>query len=68
MTKKVLVQIRELDSVAEKAGGYVADPKTLRPNPDGEANFSKIRQYSLKHRIPMHKLSEEDYKKMGIRL
>ena len=66
MTQKVLAQIRELDAAAEKAGGYVADPRTVKPNPQGEKNFSTVRNYSLKHGIPMHKLTAHDYERMGI--
>lgn len=67
MTQKVLAQIRELDAAAEKAGGYVADPSTVRPNLKGERDFTAARQYSLQTGIPMHKLTREDYRRIGIR-
>lgn len=67
MTQKVLAQIRELDAAAaEKAGGYVADPRTVKPNPKGERDFAAARSYSRQHGIPMHKLTDNDYKKIGI--
>jgi hypothetical protein len=66
MTKKVLAQIRELDTVADKSGGYVADPRLIKRDPQGEAKFSAIRNYSLRSGIPMHKLTDADYAKIGI--
>lgn len=66
MTQKALAQIRELDAAAEKAGGYVADPRTVKPNPKGERDFAAARSYSRQHGIPMHKLTDNDYKKIGI--
>lgn len=66
MTKKVLIESRELDAMAEKDGGYVDPPWSLPNNPDGERDFSKIRQYSLKHGKPISRLTADDYRKMGI--
>lgn len=66
MTKKVLIQICELDAVAEKAGGYVAAPESLRANPRGEREFSAIRKYSLVSGKPISKLNHDDYRKIGI--
>lgn len=66
MTKKVLSEIRELDAAAEKAGGYVALPGSIKPNPKGERDFTAVRQYSMKHKIPVSKLTSEDYQKIGI--
>ena len=66
MTKKVLIQSRELDIAAEKAGGFVAAPGTLKSDSEKEREFTAIRQYSLKHNIPISKLTQSDYKIMGI--
>lgn len=66
MTKKVLSEIRELDTAAEKAGGYVLSPGSVRPNPKGERDFTAIRQYSMQNKIPVSKLTNEDYRKIGI--
>lgn len=66
MTKEVLIQIRELDAVAEKAGGYVAAPGSLCENPKGEREFSAIRKYSLASGKPISKLNRDDYRKIGI--
>lgn len=66
MTQSVLAQIRELDAAAEKAGGYVA-AHTVRPNLKGERDFTAVRRYSLQIGIPMHKLTREDYRRIGIR-
>ncbi len=66
MTKRVLIQSQEFERAAEAAGGYVADPETLKDNPEGMRKFSAIRQYSLLHGKPISKLTAEDYRKMGI--
>lgn len=66
MTKKVLIQSQEFERAAEVAGGYVADPETLKDNPEGRRRFAVIRQYSLLHGKPISKLTAEDYQKMGI--
>ena len=67
MTKKVLIQSRELENAAEKAGGYVASPGSLRDNPAGMREFSAIRRYSIQEKKPISQLTEEDYRKIGIR-
>lgn len=66
MTKKVLIESRELEAIAEREGGYVAPPWSLSKNPQGEREFSTIRQYSLKHNKPISKLTPDDYRQMGI--
>lgn len=66
MTKRVLIQSREFEKAAERAGGYVAPPGSLKVNLKGQQEFTAIRQYSLQHGKPMSKLTEEDYKKIGI--
>lgn len=66
MTKKVLIETQELERAAEKAGGFVAAPGTLKRNPKGEREFAIIRQYSLKHKIPISQLTDQDYQNMGI--
>ena len=66
MTKKVLIESRELEAMAEKDGGYVAPPWSLPSNPEGERDFSRIRQYSLKHGKPISKLTAEDYRRIGV--
>ncbi len=66
MTKRVLIQSRKIEAAAEKAGGFVVAPEKVGHNPKGEANFRAVRQYSLKHGVPMSKLTSADYKKIGI--
>ena len=66
MTKKVLIQSREIDLAAEKAGGFVAAPGTLKADAEKEKEFTIIRQYSIKHNIPISKLTKNDYSNMGI--
>lgn len=66
MTKKVLIESRELEAMAEEDGGYVAPPWSLPRNPQGEKEFSTIRQYALKHNKQISKLTADDYRQMGI--
>lgn len=66
MTAKVLKQIRELDAAAEKAGGYVLPPSEARVSKKREAEFSVMRQYSLKHKKSIQKFTDDDYRAMGI--
>ncbi len=66
MTKRVLIQARELENAAERAGGYVAPPGSLKENRAGMMKFSAVRQYSLQHNKPISQLTAEDYRKMGI--
>ena len=66
MTKKVLIQSRELELAAERAGGFVAAPETLEVNATKEQEFTTIRRYSLTNNIPVSRLTKSDYKNMGI--
>ena len=67
MTDKERKEMRELDEIADRAGGYVMPPWDMQPNPEGEREFTLMRQYALAHNIPMSKLAPEDYAKMGLR-
>ena len=67
MTEKVLLQSRELERAAEKAGGYVATPGSLKVTAEGMRQFSAIRQHSLRHNKPVSKLTSDDYRKIGIK-
>lgn len=67
MTEKILADVREIDAAAEKAGGYVAFPDTLKANPMGEREFAAIRSYSLKHNKPICDLTKTDYEKIGLK-
>lgn len=67
MTKRVLIQSRELEKAADKAGGYVAPPGTMKKNSSEMEQFSAIRQYSLQHKKPISRMTPEDYKEIGIR-
>ena len=67
MTKKVLIQSQELERAAEKAGGYVAPPGSLRNDSKKKRDFSAMRQYSLKTKKPISQFTDEDYKKLGIK-
>ena len=56
-----------LDEIAEQSGGYVTPPWALHKNPKGEADFTKIRQYSLTNKKPISKFTAEDYKAIGVK-
>ena len=47
MDERKWQEMRELDEAAERAGGYVALPRTLPPNPQGEKEFTAMRRYSI---------------------
>ena len=66
MTKRTISKIQALDAAAEKAGGYVMHPSQIKSNKEGERAFTVLRQYSLEHKIPISKLSDSDYEKLGI--
>ncbi len=56
----------DLDDLAEKAGGYVIPPWALEKDPEWERDFARLREYSIKHKIPMSRFTKEDYLKLGI--
>lgn len=66
MTEKILIEAREIEDAAERAGGYVAPPWSLTANPQGEREFTAIRRYSLKTKKPVSAFTEEDYRAIGI--
>ena len=47
MDERKWQEMRELDEAAKRAGGYVALPWTLPPNPQGEKEFTAMRRYSI---------------------
>ena len=49
MDERKWQEMRELDEAAERAGGYVALPWTLPPNPQGEKEFTAMRRYSIEN-------------------
>lgn len=67
MTERILIEAREFEAAAEKAGGYVAPPWTLSPNPQGEKEFTAMRRYSIEKGKPISSFTEEDYRAIGIR-
>ena len=67
MDERKWQEMRELDEAAERAGGYVALPRTLAPNPQGEKGFTAMRRYSIEMEKPISVFTEEDYYAIGIR-
>ncbi len=67
MDERKWQEMRELDEAAERAGGYVALPRTLPPNPQGEKGFTAMRRYSIEMEKPISVFTEEDYYAIGIR-
>lgn len=66
MTRKTIVQIRALDKAAEQAGGYVLPPSAAKVSHAEAQAFTRMRQYCRANKIPMSKLTAEDYRKNGI--
>ena len=67
MDERKWQEMRELDEAAERAGGYVALPRTLLPNPQGEKEFTAMRRYSIEMEKPISVFTEEDCYAIGIR-
>ena len=67
MSEQDIRDMRELDELAEKAGGYVADPSTVKHSKKFEEDFSTMRQYCIKNKKKFSELTEKDYDIMGIR-
>ena len=67
MDERKWQEMREFDEAAERAGGYVALPRTLPPNPQGEKGFTAMRRYSIEMEKPISVFTEEDYYAIGIR-
>ena len=67
MTEKVLRGVRELDSAARNAGGYVTPPSEVKRNEHGQRMFTTMRQYSLRTGKPIRKFTGSDYECMGIK-
>lgn len=58
MDERKWQEMRELDEAAERAGGYVALPWTLPPNPQGEKEFTAMRRYSIEMEKPISAFAE----------
>lgn len=67
MTKKVLIEIRELEAAAERAGGYVTTPWDRQADAAKCKEFSALRQYSLKTGKPMSRFVDADYISAGVK-
>lgn len=67
MTEKDIADMRELDELAEKAGGYVMPPSSVRHSKKFEEDFTTMRKYCVKHNKKIGELTIEDYDIMGIR-
>ncbi len=59
MDERKRQEMRELDEAAERAGGYVALPWTLPPNPQGEKEFTAMRRYSIEMEKPISVLRKK---------
>ena len=67
MSEKDIRDMKKLDELAEKAGGYVAVPNQLNKSRKFDEDFSTMRRYCVKNKISFSSLTENDYEKMGIR-
>ncbi len=67
MSEKDIRDMRKLDELAEKAGGFVAMPNSAEQSKKFEEDFSVMRKYCIRHNIPFSELTAKDYDAMGIR-
>ncbi len=67
MDQEFREEMEALDRAAERAGGYVTPPWELENWEEGMKEFSRMRKYSLEHKIPITQFTKEDYQKLGIR-
>lgn len=67
MDERKWQEMRELDEAAERAGGYVALPWMLPPNPQGGKAFTAVRRCSIEMEKPISAFTEEDYYAIVIR-
>lgn len=67
MSEQDIRDMRKLDELAEKAGGYVAPPNSIERSKKFEEDFSVMRKYCFTHKKCFSELTVEDYEKMGIR-
>lgn len=67
MSEQDIRNMKILDELAEKAGGYVADPSKVKHSKKLEEDFRTMRQYCVKHKKKFTELTEQDYDEMGIR-
>lgn len=66
MTEQDIKNMRKLDELAEKAGGYVAPPNYFEHSKKFEEDFSVMRNYCITHKKCFSELTVKDYKIMGI--
>lgn len=67
MTEQDIMDMRELDRLAEKAGGYVLPPSSVKHSKKFEEDFTIMRKYCVEHNKKIAELTIEDYDIMGIR-
>ena len=67
MSEQDIRNMRKLDELAEKAGGYVAIPNSSKHNNKFDEDFSVMRRYCVKNNKKFSDLTDRDYEIMGIR-
>lgn len=67
MSEQDIRVMRELDELAEKAGGYVLPPEEVKHSKKFEEDFTVMRKYCVANNKRFSELTVEDYDIMGIR-
>ena len=67
MSEQDIRDMRKLDELAEKAGGYVAPPNSVEHSKKFEEDFSVMRKYCSTHKKRFSELTVKDYDIMGKR-
>lgn len=67
MSEKDIMDMRILDELAEKAGGYVVPPESVIKSKKFQEDFTTMRRYCITHKKKFAELTEKDYDEMGIR-
>ena len=67
MSEQDIRDMRKLDEIAEKAGGYVAPPGSVKHSKKFEEDFTVMRKYCVEHKKRFSELTDNDYDIMGIR-
>ncbi len=67
MSEQDIRNMKKLDELAEKAGGYVALQNSSNRSNKFDEDFSVMRRYCIKNNKKFSELTEKDYERMGIR-
>lgn len=66
MNDEILDYLTRLDTLAEKAGGYVLNVNELNTNKDSSEEFTALRKYCIANKKRYQELNANDFKQIGI--